>query len=86
MEFAFVTANYVGRALGYSGFSLAEWGLAERATVEQTDLAAFDAICADVARAGFRSIEIWKAHAWPATLTPERADDLLAVLQRHHLT
>ena len=86
MDLAFVTANYVGRAMGYSGFTLAEWGVAERATVEATDLAAFDAICADVARAGFRHIEIWKAHAWPAALSPEHADEFLAALQRHHLT
>lgn len=86
MDLAFVTANYVGRAMGYQGFTLAQWGAAERATVEHTDLAAFDAICADVARAGFRHIELWKAHAWPATLSPERADDLLATLQRHHLS
>jgi sugar phosphate isomerase/epimerase len=48
--------------------------------------AAFDDICRDVAAAGFRTIEIWRAHAWHATLDQATASQLLATMQRHGLT
>lgn len=85
MQLAFVTANYYARAAGYSS-EVHNWGELERLTVEHTTLEEFDKMCAEIVGAGFNAIEIWKAHAWPSTLTPERADELLDILQKHKLT
>lgn len=85
MQIAFVTANYFARASGYRS-SIAEWGAAERRVIETFSLAEFDRICADIAGAGFRPLELWQAHAFPKFMTPYLADELKAIMQRHGLT
>ncbi|MCG8348287.1 MAG: sugar phosphate isomerase/epimerase [Chloroflexales bacterium] len=84
MHLSFSTANYVGRAAGYK-LEPFSWREAEHMTVERTDITAFDKICQEIEAAGFSAIDLWKAHAWPLTFTPQRADELLAVLRRHNL-
>jgi sugar phosphate isomerase/epimerase len=84
MQTTFCSANYVARAANYA-LRPFDWGKAERLTVEANTEAAFDAMCRDVAAAGFRSIEIWRAHAWPEGLDDARAAALLAALGRHGL-
>lgn len=85
MQIGFVTANYVARAADYR-LQPFQWGAAERRTVEQMSLAHFDQVCADVAMAGFRYLEVWMAHAWPAFMTPALAAELRAVWEKHGLT
>jgi sugar phosphate isomerase/epimerase len=85
MYITFCSASYVARAANYALHPFT-WSEAERITVERTTVEEFDAICRDVAAAGFRSIEIWRGHAWPATLDESRAAELRQVLVRHGLT
>ncbi len=84
MRLSFSTANYVGRANGYRP-ELISWSAAERITYEQTSLDDFAALCRDIVAAGFDAIDLWKAHAWPSTLTPESADELLGLLRSYDL-
>jgi sugar phosphate isomerase/epimerase len=85
MQLTFCSANYVARAANYALHPF-DWGAAERLTVERMSPAAFDDICRDVAAAGFRTIEVWRAHAWHATLDEAAAGQLRAAMQRHGLT
>jgi L-ribulose-5-phosphate 3-epimerase len=39
------------------------------ATIEKTDAAEWQAICEEIAAAGFRAVEVWEAHASPERLT-----------------
>ena len=57
---SFITANYVGRALNYTG--PAEWGPHDQATVKSMSADTFGAVCADIADAGFEALDIWVAH------------------------
>jgi sugar phosphate isomerase/epimerase len=66
---SFCGASLVARFQGYRFESFAEWSKMEKATVENTDAKEWQAICEDVAGAGFRAIEIWEAHASPQRLT-----------------
>jgi sugar phosphate isomerase/epimerase len=69
---AFNTANLVGRVSGYR-YELRNWGEQHQKTVAATDEAAWDSICADIAAAGYRAVEIWEAHAAPESLTAAKA-------------
>lgn len=80
MRLSFSTANYVGRAAGYRMEPFA-WSEAARLTTAHAD-AEFAAICRDIAAAGFQYIDLWHAHAWPLTLTPDQADDRLGSMRR----
>jgi len=84
MQLTFCSANYVARAANYA-LRPFNWGEAERLTVERTTPEAFDAMCRDVAAAGFRTIEVWKGHAWPALIDEQHAAVLRASLERHAL-
>ena len=72
MKIAFNTANLVARVSGYH-FELKHWGEQHARTVRETDEAAWQAICRDIAGAGYRAVEIWEAHAAPESLNEERA-------------
>lgn len=85
VRIGFVTANYFARAMQYQT-SINDWGIAERKVIETFSLAEFDRICADIARAGFRDIELWMAHAFPKFMTPYWADELKAVWEKHGLS
>ena len=73
MQWAFMTANYVGRALGYANNT--DWMANHRATVEAFHGPQFGARFAemidDITGAGFDAIELWVAHLDPLLATPE---------------
>src|SRR5437879_5084244 len=57
---SFITANFAGRALNYTGPT--DWATHDAATVRTIDAAGFSAIAAEIAHAGFDAIDIWHAH------------------------
>jgi len=69
---AFNTANLVARHTEWR-FELKNWGEQHKLTVEKTDEAEWAKICAEIAAAGFRAIEVWVAHVDPANMTDARA-------------
>ena len=81
---AFNTANLVGRVSGYR-YELAHWGDQHKKTITATDEKAWDSICADIAQAGFRAVEVWEAHASPESLTQAKAKTWRQVLDAHRL-
>jgi len=81
---AFNTANLVARCTNYR-YELKHWGEQHQKTVAQTDEAAWDAICREIAAAGYRAVEIWEAHAAPESLTREKALRWQSILDRHGL-
>lgn len=64
---AFCGANLVARVSDYR-FELKNWMKQHHATIKATDVAEWQAICEDVAAAGFKGIEVWEAHASPQTI------------------
>jgi L-ribulose-5-phosphate 3-epimerase len=76
MQWAFMTANYVGRALGYADNT--DWMANHRATVEAFHGPKFGerfaAMIDDIRVAGFDAIELWAAHLEPLRATPEMID------------
>ena len=59
MILSFITANYVGQALNYTGN---DWSAHERATIAAATPATFRTMAARVAAMGFTHIDIWKGH------------------------
>lgn len=64
---AFNTANLVAHVTGYR-YELKNWGEQHKKTIAATDAAAWRSICQEIARTGFRAIEVWEAHASPEAL------------------
>jgi L-ribulose-5-phosphate 3-epimerase len=85
LQLTFCSANYVARAANYA-LKPFNWGEAERITVERMSPAEFDAICGDVVAAGFQTIEVWRGHAWHATLDESSAAVLRQTMAHHRLT
>lgn len=81
---AFITANLVGRVSGYR-FELANWGEQHKKTIAATDAAAWRSICRDISAAGFRSVNIWEAHAAPEVMDCERAVTWKAIMDDYGL-
>jgi sugar phosphate isomerase/epimerase len=81
---AFNTANLVGRVSGYR-YELSRWGDQHQKTIAATDERAWDAICRDIAAAGYRAVEIWEAHAAPESLDATKASAWRRILDRHKL-
>lgn len=71
MKIAFNTANLVARCSGYR-FELKNWGAEHKKTVAATDAREWGLICDDAAEAGYRAMEVWQAHADPASMTPDK--------------
>ena len=73
MQWAFMTANYVGRALGYANNT--DWTANHNATVAAFHGPQFGARFAEmideITAAGFDAIELWVAHLDPLLATPE---------------
>ena len=67
IDVAFNTANLVARYTGYR-YELANWGAQQAKTIAQTDEEAWRSICKDIAAAGFKTVEVWEAHAAPELL------------------
>lgn len=82
---AFNTANLVARVSGWR-FELANWGEQHRRTVERTDEAEWARICAEIAQAGYRAVEVWVAHVDPAGMTDARAKAYAKIMSDHGLT
>ena len=61
---AFNTANLVARVTGYR-YQLSQWMDQHKKTIAATDEAAWRAICKEIAAAGFKTVEVWEAHAAP---------------------
>jgi sugar phosphate isomerase/epimerase len=81
---AFNTANLVGRVSGYR-YELKNWGAQHQKTVAETDERAWRSICADIAAAGYRAVEIWEAHAAPESLNESKAGTWRSILRDHGL-
>ena len=84
MNIAFNTANLVGRVAGYQ-IQLSRWGEYHKRTVQETDDAAWYAICQEIAETGFKAVEVWEAHAAPETMTEARASLWLNIMEDHGL-
>jgi sugar phosphate isomerase/epimerase len=59
---SFISANFVARALNYSGGSTADWGTFDKATRSSASADDFMRIAMEVSEAGFDAIDIWDAH------------------------
>lgn len=81
---AFNTANLVARFTGYR-FELKNWGEQHQKTVALTDEPAWNAICHEIAAAGFSAVEIWEAHAAPESLTRDKAARWKRMMDDHGL-
>lgn len=81
---AFNTANLVARFTNYH-YELKNWGEQHQKTVAMTDAAAWEAICRDIAAAGFSAVEVWEAHAAPESLNREKAAQWKRILEQHKL-
>lgn len=82
-----MTTNYVARATGYA---MHGWGHGDRATKEafapvETYAERIDALFADIAALGFRSIDVWGAHLSPDWATDAHVEAAIAALGRHGL-
>ena len=88
MNIAFISANFVARE---TGWAMTDWGHGDRATTEafrpvETFPERFGALCADVARLGFASIDIWGGHLGPHWATDEHVAAARAAVAEHGLT
>ena len=82
---AFNTANLVARVTGYR-FELSHWMDQHNKTIAATDEAAWRAICKEIAAAGFKTVEVWEAHAAPESLDETKARLWKRILDDHGLT
>lgn len=82
---AFNTANFVARHTNWK-FELKKWGEQDKLTVEKTDERDFATICKEIAAAGYRAVEIWRAHIDPPTMTEARAKTYRKILDDNGLT
>jgi sugar phosphate isomerase/epimerase len=82
---AFNTANLVARVTGYR-FELGRWMDQHGKTIAATDEAAWRAICKEIAVAGFKTVEVWEAHAAPESLDERKARLWKRILDDHGLT
>jgi L-ribulose-5-phosphate 3-epimerase len=81
---AFNTANLVARATGYH-FAMSAWADQHEKTVAATTEGEWAAICAEIAAAGYRAVEVWLAHCDPRVTDERRARALRRILDDHGL-
>jgi L-ribulose-5-phosphate 3-epimerase len=85
MRWAFMTANYVGQALGYAGNH--DWMANHRATAAQfrgPEFAErFEDLIGGISEAGFDAIELWIAHLDPLSATPEMIDAATMIMSKY---
>lgn len=84
MKIGLATASFFARASNYQT-SMDDWGNAERRVIETFSLHEFDSICSIISKAGFRCIELWMGHAFPKFMTPDFADELNKIVNKHNL-
>jgi L-ribulose-5-phosphate 3-epimerase len=82
---AFNTANLVAQVTNWK-FELKHWGDQHKATVAKTDEKQFEAICKQIALAGYSAVELWIAHIDPAGMTDKRAANYRSILSSFGLT
>jgi L-ribulose-5-phosphate 3-epimerase len=78
-DVAFNTANLVARVTGYR-FELRNWMDQHARTVAATDAGEWRAICREIAATGFKTVEIWEAHASPETMDRAKAAEWKRIL------
>ncbi|HZZ43112.1 MAG TPA: sugar phosphate isomerase/epimerase family protein [Tepidisphaeraceae bacterium] len=61
-KISFISANFVARALNYTGNAKSDWGTFDKATRAQASADEFMRIAMEVSEAGFDAIDIWDAH------------------------
>ncbi|HEX9998480.1 MAG TPA: sugar phosphate isomerase/epimerase family protein [Abditibacterium sp.] len=83
-KIAFNSANLVARVSNYR-FSLSNWGELHQKTAAEITAQEWNAICAEIAGAGFRAVEIWEAHADPKHMTPAKSKIWREILDSHDL-
>ncbi len=83
-DVAFNTANLVARVSGYR-YELSHWMDQHKKTIAATDEAAWRAICKEIAVAGFKTVEVWEAHAAPESLDEAKARLWKQILDEHGL-
>jgi len=76
---AFNTANLVARVTGYR-YQLRNWMDQHAKTVAATDAAAWRTICREIAATGFKTVEVWEAHASPEKLDRAKAREWRKIL------
>lgn len=79
-KIAFVTANLVARVSGYR-FELSNWGEQHKKTIAATDETAWRDICQEIARHGFRAVEVWEAHAAPEVMDSAKGKVWKAIME-----
>lgn len=79
---AFNTANLVAR---FSGYRFTRWNEQVQKTVAAMNERVWAEMCAEIAAAGFRAVEIWVAHIDPPTMTDARAAAFRRILDDHGL-
>ena len=84
VKVAFNSANLVGRVTGYR-FAMASWGQQHEKTVAATTEKEWQAICAEIAAAGYTAVEVWLAHCDPRATDERRARTLRGILDDHGL-
>ena len=82
---AFNTANLVARVTGYR-YQLSQWMEQHKKTIAATDEAAWRAICREIASKGFKTVEVWEAHAAPESLDEAKARTWKRILDENGLT
>lgn len=85
---SFMSANFVARELGYR--MTRSWMEGDDATQaffrpEETFADRFGAMLGEVARLGFRAIDIWSAHLHPDWATERQIEDARRLLDRNVL-
>jgi len=84
---SFITANYVARALGYTGKDISEWGRFDEATVRQASPESFAEICRDITAAGFEHVDVWGSHChWQHHHRDDFLEQIKGILSMYDLT
>lgn len=81
---AFVTANFVARAGNYQ-IRPFDWGKCHNKTVETFTVEEMESICAEIAAAGFRYIDLWIAHAYALAQNEESIERFHKILEKYNL-
>lgn len=90
MQWAFVTANYVGRALNYQSYDhVSKWMVNHTATVAQFEgprfSEHFEELVSGIKAAGFDAIELWVGHLEPSVATPELVAEAVRILKAYDM-
>lgn len=90
MQWAFVTANYVGQALGYTQYhDVSNWMVNHHATVVQfhgpDSSKHFRELVSGIKAAGFDAVELWIGHLEPFIATPPQVAAAVEILHEQQL-